>query len=103
MRGTLYMNKKELLAAIADKTNMTLAQAENALTATFDVIQSVMAEQGSVAISGFGNFTTKIRESRKGRNPSTGQEIIIPRAVIPVFKPGSQLKESVNSDNQKEQ
>jgi DNA-binding protein HU-beta len=91
------MNKKELISAIAEKANLTMKQAEMALSAAFDTIQAVMMEQGSVAISGFGNFTTKVREERKGRNPSTGKEMMIPRAILPVFKAGSQLKESVNT------
>ena len=96
------MNKKELIAAIADKAKLTLAQAETALTATFDTIQNVMVEQGSVAITGFGHFGIKVREERKGRNPGTGKEIIIPKAIVPVFKPGSQLKESVNTAKSEE-
>jgi DNA-binding protein HU-beta len=91
------MNKKELITAIAEKSNLTYAQAESALTATFDTIQSAMMEQANVAIPGFGSFGTKLREERKGRNPSTGAEIIIPKAIVPVFKPGAQLKQSVNS------
>lgn len=90
------MNKKELIAAIAEKSKLTLAQAEMALAATFDTIQTEMVGKGSVMIAGFGNFGTKVREERKGRNPGTGKEIIIPRAIMPVFKAGSQLKESVN-------
>jgi DNA-binding protein HU-beta len=101
-RGQLSMNKKELVAAIAEKSNLTLAQAETILTTTFDTIQAALVLQDSVAIPGFGNFTTKVREERKGRNPGTGKEIIIPRAIVPVFKPGTQLKESVNTVNEKE-
>lgn len=92
------MNKKELVAAIAEKSSLTLAQAESALAATFDTIQSAMMGQDTVAIAGFGSFGTKIREERKGRNPSTGKELLIPRAIVPVFKAGTQLKESVNTD-----
>jgi len=96
------MNKKELVSAIAAKSNLTLAQVEAALAATFDTIQTAMKEQDSVAVPGFGSFGTKIREERKGRNPGTGQEIIIPRAIVPVFKPGAQLKEVINAANTEE-
>lgn len=91
------MNKKELITAIAEKSNLTMAQAEVALAATFNTIQTAMVAQDNVAIAGFGSFGTKVREQRKGRNPGTGKEIIIPRAIVPVFKPGSSLKESVNT------
>jgi DNA-binding protein HU-beta len=95
------MNKKELIASIAEKSNLTLVQAEAALAAAFDIIQAVMIEQGSVAIPGFGSFATKVREERKGRNPATGKEIVIPKAVVPVFKAGSQLKATINKCEEK--
>jgi len=96
------MNKKELIAAIAEKSQLTLTQAEAALAASLETIQNALVEQNAVSIAGFGNFTTKVREERKGRNPGTGKEIVIPRAVMPVFKPSTQLKESVNLINAQE-
>lgn len=93
------MNKKELINAIAEKSNLTLTQAQHALAATFDVIQEALIQQNSIAIAGFGSFATKTREERKGRNPSTGEELTIPKAIVPVFKPGPQLKEAVNTVN----
>jgi DNA-binding protein HU-beta len=91
------MNKKELIAAIAEKADLSLAQAEIALSATFGAIQATMAAQDTVMVPGFGSFGAKVREERKGRNPGTGQEITIPKAVLPVFKPAAQLKETVNT------
>lgn len=95
------MNKKELVSAIAEKANLTLSQAEAALAATFDTIQAAMM-QDNVVIAGFGSFGSKVREERKGRNPGTGKEITIPKAIVPVFKAGSKLKEIINSVNSKE-
>lgn len=92
------MNKKELIAAIAEQANLTLSQMDEAFKATFSTIQKVMAEQGSVAIPGFGSFGTKVRAERKGRNPSTGKELLIPKAIVPVFKAATQLKETVNTE-----
>ncbi len=91
------MNKKELIAAVAEKSNLTVAQAEAAVAATFDTMQMALVNQDSIMIAGFGNFATKIRAERKGRNPSTGQEMVIPKAIVPVFKPSTQLKGSVNT------
>jgi len=90
------VNKKELISLIADKSQLTITQAEAALSATFSTIQTAMQE-GGVAIGGFGSFSTKIREERKGRNPATGKEMLIPKTTIPVFKAGAQLKEFVKS------
>lgn len=91
------MNKKELIAAIAEQANLSVSQMEEAFKATFNTIQKVMMAQDNVAIPGFGSFSTKIRAERKGRNPSTGKEITIRKAIVPVFKAGIQLKESVNT------
>ncbi|MBP9727585.1 MAG: HU family DNA-binding protein [Gammaproteobacteria bacterium] len=91
------MTKAELIAAIAEKTGATKVDVDAIFTATFDTIAEALTKQDKVAVPKFGNFATKIREERKGRNPSTGKEMIIPRSVVVNFKPAIQLKESVNS------
>ena len=65
--------------------------------AIFDTITDALKKQDKVPVPGFGNFSTKVREERKGRNPSTGKEMLIPRSVVVSFKPATQLKEAVNS------
>jgi DNA-binding protein HU-beta len=92
------MNKKEMIDAIAKQAQLTTQQAEDAYKATFQVIK----QDGKVMVPEFGNFTTKVRAERKGRNPSTGKDIIIPQAIIAHFKPATQLKESVNTTEVKE-
>lgn len=91
------MTKAEMIAAIADKTGLTKTDADSAMVATFDLISEIMANDGEVRIPGFGSFKTKIRAERKGRNPSTGEEITIPKAKIANFKPAAQLKEAINN------
>lgn len=90
------MTKAELIAIIAEKAGLTKSQAENTFNATFEIISELMSKQQDVAIPGFGKFVTKIREERKGRNPSTGKEMIIPKAVVANFRPALQLKETIN-------
>lgn len=90
------MNKAELISAIAEKASIAKVDAESAFSAMFEVITQAMAKQDKIAIPGFGNFTTKIRAERKGRNPATGKEIVIPRAIVAHFKAASQLKETIN-------
>lgn len=91
------MTKAELIAIIAEKSGLTKTQAEIAFSATFETITESMIKQEKVMIPGFGGFTTKIRAERKGRNPSSGKEIIIPQAVVANFKPATQLKETINT------
>lgn len=93
------MNKNELIAAIAEKANFTKKQAEDALKAVFETITDSMMKQDKVAIPGFGGFQVKVREERKGRNPSTGKEMIIPKAMVVNFKAASLLKESINKQD----
>lgn len=92
------MNKAELIAAIAEKAGITKEQAQVAFAATFDTIADAMAKQDKVAVPGFGSFQGKVRAERKGRNPSTGKEIIIPQAIVANFKPATQLKELMNNE-----
>ena len=92
------MNKAELITSIAEQSGLTKIQAEAAFKATFDTITTALVKQDKIMIPGFGGFGTKLRPERKGRNPSTGKEMIIPKAVIAHFKAASQLKESVNTE-----
>ncbi|MDA8562179.1 HU family DNA-binding protein, partial [Gammaproteobacteria bacterium] len=66
------MNKAEIINTVAEKSNLTKLQAEDAFSAIFDTISSAMIDN-KVMIPGFGAFITKVRSERKGRNPSTGQ------------------------------
>jgi DNA-binding protein HU-beta len=90
------MTKSELIAAISEKTGLNKSQTESAFSATFEVISEAI-KKDKVMVPGFGGFSTKVREERKGRNPATGTEITIPKAIVVNFKPASQLKETVNA------
>ena len=80
------MNKTELIAAVAEKADLSKKDAEAAITATVDAI---------VQLVGFGSFEVKTRAARVGRNPRTGEEIPISEAKLPVFKAGKALKDAV--------
>ena len=90
------MTKAEFIAAIAEKTSISKNDVELVYSAIFSTLTEVLAKQDKIAIPKFGNFATKIRAERKGRNPSSGQEMIIPRAVVANFKPATQLKDALN-------
>lgn len=91
------MTKSEFIALVAEKSGLSKVDAEKAVSATFAVIMKKMADQVKVAIPGFGGFSTKKRNARKGRNPATGEEITIPEAMVAIFKPATQLKETINN------
>ncbi len=91
------MNKKELISVVAKETGLSKKVVEKVFTQIFETIKDVMAERNKIAIKGFGTFTAKERKAKKGRHPKTGDEIDIPARMVPVFKPGSQLKDLVAS------
>ncbi len=90
------MNKAELMMAISEKSGVSKPEVEQVFSAVFEIIAEAMAKQEKLAVPNFGSFEGKIRAERKGRNPSTGAEILIPEAVVGSFKPSSQLKEIMN-------
>jgi DNA-binding protein HU-beta len=93
------MNKSDLVQALANKTNLSKADAGQAIDVLFSVDGGVIAEalkRGErVQISGFGTFETRKRKARTGRNPRTGKEIRIGPTVSASFRPGKALKDSV--------
>ena len=89
------MNKSELVAAIAEKAEMSKKDAEKALNAFVDSVAEALKAGDKVALVGFGTFETKKRAARKGKNPQTGAIIDIPAATVPAFKVGKGLKDAV--------
>ena len=90
------MNKTELIAAIADKTDLSKKDAEAAITAAIEAITEALSQQEKVQLVGFGSFEVKKRAERVGRNPKTKETIQIPASKTPVFKAGKALKDAVS-------
>lgn len=90
------MNKSELVAEVAAKTGDTKKVAEASVDAIVSVIKEALVEGEKVQLVGFGSFEIRERAARKGRNPQTLEELIIPASKAPVFKAGRQLKDLVN-------
>ena len=87
------MNKTELVAAIAEKTDLTKKDAELALTAVVESITEALEKGDKVQLIGFGSFEVKNRAARTGRNPKTKEAIEIAASKYPVFKVGKALKD----------
>ena len=87
------MNKQELVAAIAEKANLSKKDAEAALAAFVGSVEDALKKGDKVQLVGFGSF--EVRE-RAARNPQTGAEMKIDAAKVPTFKAGSGLKALVN-------
>ncbi len=91
------MNKKELVAQIAEQTGLTQKKVNEVLDTFFDLTGTALKNGDSIRLLGFGTFETKKRAARTGTNPRTGEQVDIPASVIPVFKAGKKLKEKVNN------
>lgn len=89
------MNKSELLAAIAEKTNQSKAATGDFLDATIAVIEQAVASGDPVALVGFGTFKAAPRAAREGKNPKTGEKIKIAATVVPRFTAGAAFKAQV--------
>ena len=90
------MNKAELVAAIAEKTELSKKDSEKALKAFIDVVTEELKKGEKVQLVGFGTFEVAERPAREGRNPRTGETMKIAASVAPKFKPGKALKDAMN-------
>lgn len=90
------MNKTDLINAIAEKAELTKADAGRALEAFFETVQKSLKKGEDVSVVGFGTFTVRKRAARTGRNPRTGQQIKIKASKNPSFKAGKALKDAIN-------
>lgn len=88
------MTKSELSVQLAEVVGLTQVQAEKAVATMLETITAALKAGDRVALAGFGIFETRSRAARKGVNPQTRQEITIPAATIPVFKPSKVLKDA---------
>ena len=90
------MTKTDLIEGLSNKLGMNKGDAEKAVNIMLDDIINALKAGERVNISGFGTFAVSMREARTGRNPKTGESIEISASRSAKFKPGKQLKDSLN-------
>ncbi len=90
------MNKTELIEAIAGQTGLKKKDAEAAVVAFVNAVETALAKGEKVQLVGFGTFETKTRGAREGRNPKTGETIKIAASKYPAFSAGKAFKDAVN-------
>lgn len=93
------MRKSDLVKAVSQQVKQPETQVTAVVNATFNAIQSALANGDEVALTGFGTFRISERGAREGRNPQTGERITIPSRKSPSFKPGTQLKRAVAGED----
>jgi DNA-binding protein HU-beta len=86
------MTKTDLVARMASDAALTKRQADKVLEVIIGSVQEALRQGDHVTLVGFGTFGVRARAARKGRNPSTGQEIWLPAGKMPTFKAGKALR-----------
>ncbi len=90
------MHRKELVVALAKKTDSSNAAADRSLAALIEIISATLKKGDKVSLVGFGTFEVRKRAARNGRNPATGAALKIKASKAPAFKAGATLKTTVN-------
>ena len=90
------MNKSELVDSMAADAGITKAAAKKALDSMMNNVEKSLKKGGRVSLVGFGSWSVSKRAARDGRNPQTGKSIRIAAKNVVKFKPGAELKNSVN-------
>ncbi len=91
------MTKADLVEAVFEKIGSSKKDIAEVVDEIFETIKSALERGEKVKISGFGNFVVREKRARKGRNPQTGEEIIIEERRVMTFKPSQILKDFVNA------
>ena len=89
------MNKTELISAVAEKGGMDKKTAEKAVNAVFGAVTDALKAGEKIQLVGFGTFEVRERAEKQGRNPRTGETMVVPASKVPAFKAGAALKNAV--------
>lgn len=86
------MNKTELIAAVAEKTDLSKKDADAAVSAVLGAITDALKAGDKIQLVGFGTFEVRNRAAKQGRNPRTGETMTVPASKVPAFKQVKLLK-----------
>lgn len=91
------MTRVELVDAIAESTGLSKKDSDAAVKAFMEAVSGALTKGDKVQLVGFGTFSVGDRKERKGHNPKTKEEIVIPASKVPKFSAGKALKDAVNN------
>ncbi|MDY6844108.1 MAG: integration host factor subunit alpha [Thermodesulfobacteriota bacterium] len=94
------MTKVDIVDSLCEHVRLSKRDLAKILDTLFEIIKDTLENGDTVKISGFGNFVLKNKKERRGRNPQTGDELIISARRVMTFKPSQVLKNAVNSRRQ---
>jgi integration host factor subunit beta len=90
------MTKAELVEEVGQQAALTRKHSEVIVDAVFSAILEALQRGDKIELRGFGSFRIRERGSRTGRNPKTGEGVVVPAKKVPHFKPGKELRELIN-------
>ena len=93
------MTKADLVEEVSRVSDLTKKHSETIVDTVFKSIITALQNGEKIELRGFGSFRLRQRDSRKGRNPKTGDRVDVPPKQVPYFKPGKDLKELINRDS----
>jgi integration host factor subunit beta len=94
------MTKAELVEEVSRVSDLTKKHSEVIVDTVFKSIIDALHRGEKIELRGFGSFRLRKREPRKGRNPKTGDKVDVPPKKVPYFKPGKELKELINREDE---
>ncbi len=90
------MRKEEFVKSLAKDLGWSISKTDKVLEEFFNLVSEVLVKEGKLNLYKFGIFTVKHKASRKGRNPKTGDELILPPKDYPYFKASKSIVEAIN-------
>ena len=93
------MTRKDIIRVISEELGLTQLQTSQIVHRLFDAIVNTLVEEGRVELRNFGVFEVRWRKARKGRNPRTGEKVIVPKRCTVAFKPGQALEKRVELES----
>ena len=94
------MTKADLVEEVIRVSDLSKKQAEIIVNTVFAEIVEALRRDDKIELRGFGSFRVRRRRSRQGRNPKTGDRVDVPSKRMPYFKPGKELKDLINGDDE---
>jgi integration host factor subunit alpha len=95
-KGGGLMTKVDIVSSVYEKIGFSKKEAVRVVETIFDIMKESLGRGEKIKISGFGNFVVRIKRTRRGRNPQTGDDIEISARKILTFKPSQVLKNELN-------
>ena len=89
------MTKKEIVRSISEKLNMTQLKTKDIVQNVFDCIAETLVAERRIELRNFGVFEVRKRAARRGRNPKTGDEVMVKEKNVVVFKAGKALEDAL--------